>query len=167
MTPAVKEAIARIKGGTYRSQDADTLVAYLEQIEPAAPVHEVINIPAQKGLDPITVFLKDYEPGRGEITITCYGDAFGGSWTNFWGAMGKDRGIREFFLSCDNGYLLSKLGAPSEPLKATEARDYGITSKPELDRIREQHQNWRARNKYIIRIIEAVRVALAAPKAEV
>ena len=76
--------------------------------------------------------------------------------------MGKDRGIREFFLSCDNGYLMTKLGAPSEPLTAKNAMEYGIESAGELERIREAHKNWEHKNGYITRIIEAVRVALRA-----
>lgn len=35
-------------------------------------------------LDPIRVMAENYEPGRGRITITCYGKA----WTSFWPAMG-------------------------------------------------------------------------------
>ena len=36
-----------------------------------------------QGLDPITVFLEDYEPGKGKITVSCWGK----SWTAYWGGM--------------------------------------------------------------------------------
>ncbi len=55
------------------------------------------------GLDPITVFYQDFEPGKGQITITCYGEA----WTAYWGAMGK--GILQFFKMADQGYLVNRL----------------------------------------------------------
>src|SRR5690606_8657631 len=45
---------------------------------------DVLRIPAQPGLDPIVVYFEDYAPGRGRITVACYGDA----WTAAWGAMG-------------------------------------------------------------------------------
>ena len=57
-----------------------------------------------KRLDPITVFLEDFEKRKGKITIECYGK----SWSSYWGGMG-DRDIRQFFCSCDNGYLINSL----------------------------------------------------------
>lgn len=60
------------------------------------------------GLDPITVFLEDYEPRKGKITINCYDK----SWNSFWGGMG-DRTIAEFFVSCDNHYLAKNLSGVS------------------------------------------------------
>ena len=35
-------------------------------------------------LDPVRVMIENYEPGKGRITITCYGKA----WTAAWFAMG-------------------------------------------------------------------------------
>jgi len=54
-------------------------------------------------LDPITVFWQDFEPGRGAVTITCWGNA----WTCYFGAMGMT--IGEFVAMADIGYLISKL----------------------------------------------------------
>ncbi|MBJ2139861.1 hypothetical protein JC796_03885 [Delftia acidovorans] len=54
--------------------------------------------------DPIRVTLDDIEPGRGRITVECYGRA----WASYWGAMG-DQGIAQFFASCDNHYLIGNL----------------------------------------------------------
>lgn len=59
------------------------------------------------GMDAINVFMEDFKPGQGRITIECLGDA----WSNFWGAMG-DSDIRGFFVSAGEDYLAGKL-APS------------------------------------------------------
>lgn len=56
-------------------------------------------------LDPIDVFWADYGPGRGSVTITCYGNA----WTCYFGAIGGNT-IREFFAECEVNYLTDKLG---------------------------------------------------------
>lgn len=58
----------------------------------------------EERLDPIEVILKNYEPGRGEITIKCYGKA----WTSFWGSM-SGKSVEEFFISCDEFYLIKNL----------------------------------------------------------
>lgn len=59
------------------------------------------NIP---GLDPITVFIENYQPGQGRITVRCWGTA----WTSYWGAM-SDKSVEEFVASADIGYLVSNL----------------------------------------------------------
>lgn len=72
-----------------------------------APVSvSAVKISDISGLDPINVYWEDFSPGKGQITITCYGSA----WTAYWGAMGEDRKIRAFFLSCDTPYLTNRLG---------------------------------------------------------
>jgi hypothetical protein len=55
-------------------------------------------------LDRITVYYRDFEPGKGQITIVCYGEA----WTVYWGAMGT-RDILKFFVECDTDYLTGRL----------------------------------------------------------
>lgn len=57
-----------------------------------------------EALDPISVFLEDFEPRQGKVTIECYGK----SWSSYWGGMG-DRTISEFFLSCDEHYIAKNL----------------------------------------------------------
>ena len=57
-----------------------------------------------KGRDIIQVYLEDFDPGHGQITITCCGD----SWTHYWPGMG-DRKIHEFFCDCNAQYLIGKL----------------------------------------------------------
>ena len=69
-------------------------------------VAKKIKITDVYGLDPISVYLEDFEPGKGKITISCYDK----SWHSYWGSMG-DRTISEFFLSCDNHYIAKNLSS--------------------------------------------------------
>jgi len=55
-------------------------------------------------LDPVKVMIENIKPGVGNITITC----FGKSWTSYWGAM-SDRTIQEFFIDCNDSYLINCL----------------------------------------------------------
>lgn len=52
-------------------------------------------------LDPVRVMIENYEPGKGCITITCYGKA----WTGAWFAMGGDS-VQEFIKRVSNEYLI-------------------------------------------------------------
>ncbi|EGR2744187.1 hypothetical protein MYC06_004716 [Vibrio parahaemolyticus] len=63
-----------------------------------------IYITDLENLDPITVYLEDFERGKGKITINCWGK----SWTSFWPAMGG-KNIAQFFRGCNNGYLINNL----------------------------------------------------------
>jgi hypothetical protein len=69
------------------------------------------------------------------VTIVCYGRA----WSAFWGAMGDDRSIRAFILSCDDGYLVTKL------------TDFTVT----MDK-----KTREAADEYLLRIVKAVREGL-------
>ena len=64
-----------------------------------------MEIPEGAGLDSIRVYFDDRGPGKGYVTITCYGCA----WNSWWGAMG-DRSARQFFAACDNSYLVNRMG---------------------------------------------------------
>jgi hypothetical protein len=92
----------------------------------------VIYLPAQKGLDAITVLMQDAAPKCGRLIVECYGSA----WSAYWGAMG-DRTIAEFLRDCDPEYVAGKL-YPSNARrnKSDEA--------------------------YLVRIVEAVMSALPA-----
>lgn len=59
-----------------------------------------------ENLDPVSVYLEDFKPRHGKITISCYDK----SWNSYWGGMG-DKTISEFFLSCDNHYLAKNLSS--------------------------------------------------------
>lgn len=95
-------------------QDAHVHPAFQPEVVAAPVVDEamvdVLRIPAQPGLDPITVYFEDYAPGRGRITVACFGDA----WTAAWGAIG-DRSVREFVSSVGPGYLAGAMQELSPP----------------------------------------------------
>jgi hypothetical protein len=64
-----------------------------------------IKITGVDRLDPVSVYVEDIGPGQGKITIECYCE----SWSYYWGGMGKDRKLPEFFCSCNNDYIIDKL----------------------------------------------------------
>jgi hypothetical protein len=67
--------------------------------------------------DAIEVVWRNYVPGKGRVTIICYGCA----WTSYFNAM-SGLSIQEFFARCDVGYLVNKLG--TEPsLKVGKLHD--------------------------------------------
>nr|WP_297529424.1 hypothetical protein [uncultured Roseateles sp.] len=73
-------------------------------------------------LDPSTVFFEDFEPGRGQMTVVCWGRA----WTHYWGAMGGNptHDIRSFVLKAWTGYIVGKLMDGAGPiLKRAEKRE--------------------------------------------
>ena len=90
-----------------------------------------IEITEAPRLDPIRVYIENYEPGKGRITISCYDAA----WVGYWGGMSGDT-IEAFFCRCHAEYLSGNLLSPS-----------GLR----------QGKNHTA---YLIRIIEAVQQAL-------
>lgn len=67
-------------------------------------------------LDPVTVFLEDFEPRKGKITIECYGK----SWSSYWGGMG-DSTIAEFFVGCNDSYLAKNLSSIDSSLSDYDA----------------------------------------------
>ncbi len=73
------------------------------KIESAQP--EVLYITNLPDLDPIHVYFLNIEPGRGYVTITCYGCA----WTSWFGAM-SGRTIQQFVSAAGTDYLVTKLG---------------------------------------------------------
>lgn len=64
---------------------------------------------ADPALDPITVFLQDLGPGRGRITLECYGSA----WSSYFGAMGDGNTIQKFVRDAGLDYLAGKFAAPT------------------------------------------------------
>lgn len=89
---------------------------------------EIVDAPR---LDPIRVYIEDYEPGKGRITISCYDAA----WVGYWGGM-SGKSIAEFFTNCDADYLAGNLSSAASLSHANHNK------------------------KYLIRVIEAVREAL-------
>lgn len=87
-----------------------------------------IHIPEQRydeaaglmHLDPVTAFLEDFAPGRGQLTLVCWGRA----WTHFWGAMGNEATVAQFVADASTGYVVGKLMLPCDVmLKRAEARE--------------------------------------------
>lgn len=66
---------------------------------------ECLKIEPDSSLDTIHVFWLDVEPGKGYVTIICFGQA----WTAYFGGMG-DRTIRQFFARADTDYMVTKMG---------------------------------------------------------
>lgn len=89
------------------------------------------------GLDPVRVVLQDVAPGQGRIIIECYGEA----WSAYWGAMG-DQCVAAFIAKADSDYLMRRLW----PAKVS------IRSEKALEKA----------EAYLLRIVEAVKAALAA-----
>jgi hypothetical protein len=73
-------------------------------------------------IDPVTVFLEDFAPSQGRVTLVCWGYA----WSARFGAMGNtgDRPstIEDFLMSCDAPYLAGKLQRPPGQLKIAHER---------------------------------------------
>lgn len=90
-----------------------------------------LTIEGATNLDPIRVYLEDYGPGKGRITISCYDAA----WVGYWGAMGE-KSIQDFFISCDSDYLAGNMGC-ARSLKSNMVE-----------------------HAYLVRVIKAVQCAL-------
>lgn len=73
------------------------------------------EIPDSPDLDPVVVFLQDTAPNQGQITVTCFNEA----WTAYFDSMGYPS-IVEFLASVSDGYLARKLahGGESEHQEA-------------------------------------------------
>lgn len=72
-------------------------------------------------LDPLTVFLDDIAPGKGQITISC----FGKSWTAFWPRMGEDETIASWFAGLNVKYAIGCMDSTlqAEAFSASKAME--------------------------------------------
>jgi len=75
-----------------------------------------LHSPSKFRLDPVTVILEDFGPGRGKIIIECFGE----SWSSFWPAMGQ-RDIATFFCRCDEHYIAKNLSGVRSDIPDYEA----------------------------------------------
>lgn len=62
------------------------------------------TVTGAESLDPVRVMIENYEPGKGRITITCFGKA----WNVGWGSMGSDT-VQDFIKRVSNDYLIGCL----------------------------------------------------------
>lgn len=67
-------------------------------------------------LDPVTIYLENFEPGRGRITITCFRKS--------WSAM-SGRTVEQFFVSCDDEYLAGNLSTCRSHVPITDMGELG------------------------------------------
>lgn len=81
----------------------------INQVGAGAPALKVTTsavtklfIEGAENLDPITVFLEDFEPKRGKITVSCWGK----SWTAYWGGMWDGMKVGEFFTQLNAQYII-------------------------------------------------------------
>lgn len=77
-------------------------------------------------LDPVTVYVTQFTEKAGKITFDCFGRA----WSCYWPSMGKST-IQEFFLECENDYILGKLLSETKQTDFDEINE--IASKKGFD----------------------------------
>ena len=93
-------------------------------------------------LDPVRVMIENYEPGKGRITITCFGKA----WTGAWFAMGGDT-VQQFIKRVSNDYLIGYF-APQMSSEVDDDNDANTKFvKSEIIKLRRQgeltkHEAW-------------------------
>lgn len=87
-------------------------------------------------LDPVRVMIENYEPGRGRITITCYGKA----WTAAWFAMGENSTVQEFFQRVNNEYLIRNLVPGLRPFVDDDNDANVIFVKSEIIKLRRDQE---------------------------
>lgn len=63
----------------------------------------IYRVPAQKGVDPIDIFIDWYGDSQSRVTVRCWDSA----WTNYWGAHG-DEEVERFLVDSDACYLADK-----------------------------------------------------------
>ncbi|NNG62462.1 hypothetical protein HKD51_12905 [Pseudomonas fragi] len=76
-----------------------------EIAEPLKVVRSTVKklvITGAQNLDPITVFLEDLAPGKGKITVSCWGK----SWTAYWGGIWDGLNIGQFFCELNTSYII-------------------------------------------------------------
>lgn len=83
----------------------------------------ILRIPAQPGLDPITVYIDSPEAGAAAVTIRCYSSAWAAcAWTAYWGSMGTD--AIQFIASINSDYMLGCMLWPAECAASKRDREY-------------------------------------------
>lgn len=94
-----------------------------------------------EALDPVSVIVEDYVPGKGKIIIECYGQ----SWSAYWGGM-SGRCLADFFCSCDEHYIAGKLSSINAEVDDFDA----LTDKvrKEIIKLRREREldKWEARD---------------------
>lgn len=87
-------------------------------------------------LDPVTVILEDFEPGRGRIIIECYGT----SWASSWSAM-SGRTVAQFVSDCGADYVIDSLTSVSR-LRFSPVEAVKLARRAVCDRRRRRGLYW-------------------------
>ena len=93
-------------------------------------VTRTIKLTELESLDPITIHLENFEPGKGRIHIQCYSKA----WAAYWGGMSGDP-VEAFFIRCHPQYLIGNL-APGLQSRQTSLDGLTDKVKEEIRRLR-------------------------------
>ncbi|HFU4523188.1 TPA: hypothetical protein ACGPBP_001631 [Klebsiella variicola] len=91
------------------------------------------TITGAERLDPVRVMIENYEPGKGRITVTCYGQA----WTGAWFAMGGDT-VQAFIQRVSNEYLIGYFDPQMESTVDDDNDENLIFVKSEIIKLRRQ-----------------------------
>ena len=102
---------------------------------------DAMQITGAPALDTINVYWEDFGERRGQVTITCWGEA----WTCYWGSMPENT-VREFFLKANDEYIANRLQGSQFQKRTARHTTY---------------------LKRIVRAIKAELKALTEPPAEV
>jgi hypothetical protein len=84
------------------------------------------------GLDPVTVIVENYEPGKGRIIIECYGK----TWSNYWGGM-SNMTLENFFRTAGLDYLVEKLAPEIEGSVLDEGQALIDAAKAQVQELRD------------------------------
>lgn len=95
-----------------------------------------IRITEVENLDPITVIVEDFSPGKGKIVIECWGR----SWAATWTAMGN-RTISQFFTETNNSYLVNCL-EPGIKTYEPDFEQYNKEVKQKICEMRRDSRGW-------------------------
>jgi hypothetical protein len=74
----------------------------------------MIDIEGADRLDPISVVLENFEPGKGRVTIRCYAQSW--ALNAYWGAM-SGKSVEEFIMDCHPEYVMGCLTWGRQPVK--------------------------------------------------
>lgn len=66
---------------------------------------EKLTVTGVPNMDSLSIIVEDFGQGRGEITITCFGE----SWNRYWSHMSEGVKMADFFIKASDGYLVLKL----------------------------------------------------------
>lgn len=112
-------AVAKQQAEVGNKWQAEGITAAIDALVAGVPEGlKIHRIPAQAGLDPITVYAEDKGNGRGSLTVRCFAEA----WTCYWGGMGDT--LHGFIASVDPQYLADNMLRLTQPIGGRKkARD--------------------------------------------